>query len=119
MNAPHWVRSVDEADPTVSTLLQRIERASFSNHSIINDSRKYDPALAATLFGSRVDQSFTMDAGPELSLQDVARSLEGASVSDAAGLGVIMDSHVDSMAEAWRGKLDVLTTKQRLILTSA
>lgn len=46
MDAPVWARPVDD-DPTVSTLLERIERVSVSNHAVIAETRDYDPDRAS------------------------------------------------------------------------
>lgn len=95
MDAPVWARPVND-DPTVSTLLERIERVSVSNHAVIAETRDYDPDRASQvsmLDDDTNDMSVVMldDVGADLPVDIVASMQELEVGDDGKGIMAAME----------------------------
>ncbi|KAH8073384.1 hypothetical protein BXZ70DRAFT_747619 [Cristinia sonorae] len=60
MNAPSWRRNIAE-DPSTSSLLERLERVSVSNHALIAQVQRHRPEIASILFNLAREGMFSLD----------------------------------------------------------
>lgn len=96
MLTPSWTRKAFES-PTVSTLLERIQRVSVSTQAFVTGAREYNPALAsvaaarASSYERPEDHSFSFDgAEPGLPAEELTRRNEANHKEHGAEIDDIM-----------------------------
>lgn len=105
LNAPAWLREEEDNDPGVSSLIERLERMSVSNHALIAATYKYDPNVATALYRNTVERAFDLDAGaPSLPMSNVSAEAFGY-IEDVKEAMAVINRTIKDEEEAMQGEL--------------
>lgn len=106
VNTPAWVRDSDDDDPTLTSLMDRLDKLSVSNHALVAVAQHYDPSVATMIFRQAVEHAYDFDAAaPALTWNSLPeerfRNIEN--VTEAINT---MNTVAATENSAWEGKLN-------------
>ncbi|THH27108.1 hypothetical protein EUX98_g7084 [Antrodiella citrinella] len=99
-NAPEWAREQDD-DPTLTSLMDRLDIMSVSNQALIKETRKYDPTIA-TLIAQQPVERYDLEAGRPGITVDELPAEHFMNVENVPEAVAVMDKSAREETETWQ-----------------